>query len=121
MYSHLGFKAKRLYGEAGIRGANGDKFALEKWGLASYQGSPPRTIPGEIKDQPDRTQEHQAYVDQFSVRQIQLLAQHTFAAIDIGASGVANEADLSPYPPTPKPKMQVGWLGQLLGIREEDL
>ena len=53
MYSYLEFKAKRLYGEAGIRGADGDKFALEKWGLAGYQGSHPRTMPGEIEDQPD--------------------------------------------------------------------
>ena len=53
MYLNLEFKAKRLCGEPDIPGANGDKCAPYRWGLASYQGSPPRTMPGEIEDQPN--------------------------------------------------------------------
>ena len=53
LYSYLEFRAKRLCGEAGIRGADGDEFATEKWELASCQCPHPRTIAGGIEEQPD--------------------------------------------------------------------
>ena len=53
MYSYLEFEAKRLCGEAGIRGADGDEFATGKWELASCQCPHPRTMPGGIEEQPD--------------------------------------------------------------------
>jgi hypothetical protein len=65
----------------------------------------------EVKNDSDRTEEHQAYIDQFSQRQIQLLAQQLFAVIDVSATGVGVEVHKSPYPPLKKP---TGLLARLL-------
>jgi hypothetical protein len=65
----------------------------------------------DIRENSDRSQEHQAYIDQFSQRQIQLLAQQLFAVIDVSATGVGVEVHKSPYPP---PKKPAGLLARLL-------
>lgn len=69
----------------------------------------------EVKERPGRSQLHQAYIDQFSERQIQLLAQQTLAVIDVSATGVGVEVHQSPYPPL---EQHVGFLARLLGERE---
>jgi len=49
----LELEAKRLWGEAGIRGADGDEFATGEWELASCQCPHPGTMTGGIEGQPD--------------------------------------------------------------------
>lgn len=67
----------------------------------------------EVKDRPGRSQQHQAYINQFSERQIQLLAQQLLATIDIGAAGIGIEIHKSPYPP--EPERRPGFLQRLFG------
>jgi hypothetical protein len=77
----------------------------------------------EIKDQAGRSQQHQAYIDQYSERHIQLLAQHLMGITDVGATAVGKEVYRSPYPPPePEPKPippppRRGLLGWLIGDR----
>jgi hypothetical protein len=52
LYPCLESEAKRLCGEAGIRGADGDEFATGKRGLASCRCPHPETMTGEIEGQP---------------------------------------------------------------------
>ena len=68
----------------------------------------------EIKENPGRSQLHQAYIDQFSERQIQLLAQQSLAVIDVSATGIGVEVHRPLYPPEPP----VGLLQRLLGGRK---
>ena len=67
----------------------------------------------EIKDDAGRSQQHQAYVDQFSERQIQLLAQEVLAVIDVGAASIGQEIHRSAYPP-PR-AVRRGLLARLFG------
>ena len=68
----------------------------------------------EVKDQPGRSPQHQACVEQFCLRQVQLYAQQSFALIDVGATGIALEVHRDPYPP-PEPERRHGFLERLLG------
>ena len=68
----------------------------------------------EVKDQPGRSPQHQAYVDQFSERQVQLLAQTSLAMSDVGATSIGVEIHQSPYPPD-EPERRHGFLKRLLG------
>jgi hypothetical protein len=70
----------------------------------------------DIKEHPGRSEEHQAFIDQFSLRQIQLLAQQTLAVIDVSATGVGVEVHRSPYP-LPE---EGGFLVRLFGKRDCD-
>jgi hypothetical protein len=68
----------------------------------------------DIKDQPGRSQQHQAYIDQFSERQIQLLAQQALAAIDVSATGIGVEIHRDPHPPD-EPEPRPGFLQRVFG------
>lgn len=68
----------------------------------------------DVKDNVDRSQEHQAYIDQFSLRQIQLLAQETLAMIDVVATTIGGEVHRSPDDLSREP---VGLLARLLTDR----
>jgi len=77
----------------------------------------------EIKDRSGRSQQHQAYADQFSERQIQLLAQHLLGVVDVSATGIGVEIHRPPYPPPEpepplEPKRRAGFLQRLLGSGE---
>jgi hypothetical protein len=50
-----------------------------------------------------RSKEHQAYVDEFSRRIIQLSGRHLLASVEVGATNIAVEVDRSLYPPVPPP------------------
>ena len=68
----------------------------------------------EIKDRLDRDAQHQAYIDQFSEHQIRLLAQHSLAMIEMGATNIGTELHQSPYPPSSSgPKRPAGFLQRL--------
>lgn len=69
----------------------------------------------DIKEDSGRSEEHQAYIDQFSLRQIQLLAQQTLAVIDISTTGIGIEVHRSPYPPL---KERHGFWARLLDYQE---
>lgn len=70
----------------------------------------------EVKDQPDRSPQHQAYMDQFGERLVQLFAQQLLATVDVGATSIAIEVHASPYPePEPEPERRVGLFRRLLG------
>jgi len=66
----------------------------------------------EIKDRPGRSPQLQAYVEQFSERQIQLLAQHLLGVVDVSATGIGMEVHRDPYPP---PERRAGFLERLFG------
>jgi hypothetical protein len=53
----------------------------------------------EIKDQPGRNPQHQAYIDQFTEHQVQLLARQLLAVIDVSATGIGVEVHRDPHPP----------------------
>lgn len=71
----------------------------------------------EAKERPGRSAQHQAYMDQFSERQVQLLAQHSLGLVEVSATGIGAEVHRSPYPPPekPKPAKRPGLLQRLLG------
>ena len=69
----------------------------------------------EAKDQPGRSPQHQAYVDEFSERQVQLLAQTSLAMSDVGATSIGIEIHQSPYPPPSEPARRPGFWQRLLG------
>lgn len=52
----------------------------------------------ETKNQPGRDEEHQAFIDQFSQRQAQLLAQELLGITDVSAAGVGREIHRTLYP-----------------------
>ena len=66
----------------------------------------------EIKDLPGRTPQHQAYVDQFCERSIQLLAQHSLGVLEVGAAGIGMIVHEDPYPP---PEPRTGFLQRVFG------
>lgn len=68
----------------------------------------------EVKDRSGRSELHQAYIDQFTERQIQLLARQSLGAIEVGATsiGFVIHEDSDP-PPLPEPRS--GFLQRLLG------
>ena len=49
-----------------------------------------------------RTKEHQAYVDEFCTREIQMLGRHMLATMEVGATGIGSEVYRSIYPPEEK-------------------
>jgi len=51
-----------------------------------------------IKDN-QRTKEHQAYVDEFCTREIQMLGRHMLASVEVGATNIGSEVYRSLYPP----------------------
>lgn len=70
----------------------------------------------DTRNQPGRDDEHQAYIDQFSLRQIQLCAQQMLAVIDVGATGVGMEIHRSLYPPPEEaPENGTGFFARLFG------
>lgn len=94
------------------------RFAMTMIGMIHEHGSMTFSEATEmimdVKDNSDRSQEHQAYIDQFSLRQIQLLAQETLAMIDVVATTIGEEVHRSPDDPARQP---VGLLAQLLADR----
>lgn len=67
----------------------------------------------EIRQQQGRSRQHQAYIDQFSERQTQLLAQHMLAAIQTSAIEIG--AEMHNDPSQPKPARRAGLLERLFG------
>jgi hypothetical protein len=67
-----------------------------------------------IKDRPGRTPQHQAFVDQFCEHSIQLLAQHSFGVLEVGAAGIGMIVHETPYPP-PEPEPRPGFLQRVFG------
>lgn len=65
-----------------------------------------------IKNQPGRTREHQAIVEDFTGRNVQLLSNHLHGVIAVSARNVAEIVDLSLYPP---PEPPPGLFKKLLG------
>ena len=57
-----------------------------------------------IKEQ-TRSKEHQAYVDEFTARQLSMFGREMLGAIDVGATNIAFEVhrSLFPEPDTPEP------------------
>ena len=53
----------------------------------------------ETKEQPERNEQHQLCIDQFSDHQIRLCAQHSLAMLEVGATAIGTELQRSPYPP----------------------
>ena len=51
-----------------------------------------------IKDN-QRTKEHQAYMDEFCTREIQMLGRHLLASVEVGATNIGSEVHRSLYPP----------------------
>lgn len=60
----------------------------------------------DVKQQPNRDAEHQSYIDQFSERQIQMLAQQVLGIMEVGAVGIGMEVHRSLYPEYPKRDQQ---------------
>ncbi len=55
----------------------------------------------EVRDRAGRGKEHQAYLDEFTQRMVQMAAKHMLGAVEVGATGIAKEIDRSPYPAPP--------------------
>ena len=76
----------------------------------------------EIKEQPGRSEQHQAYVDAFAKLQVQLLVKHELEVIDASMINIGAVARRSsewppsrpPAPPNP-PKRHVGLLERFFG------
>ena len=66
----------------------------------------------DIKDA-QRAKEHQAYVDEFCTREIQMLGRHLLATVEVGATNIGSEVYRSLYPPIPMEK--TGLLKRLFG------
>jgi len=49
-----------------------------------------------------RTKEHQAYVDEFCTRGIQMMGRHLLATMEVGATNIGLEVHRSLYPPAPQ-------------------
>lgn len=75
----------------------------------------------DTRNQPGRDEEHQAYIDQFSLRQIQLCAQQMLAVIDVSATGIGMEIHRSLYPPPEDPPSEEpkGFFARLFGKHED--
>ena len=71
----------------------------------------------EVKDRPGRSQQHQAYIDEFTERQVQLLAQHSLGVVDVGATSIGLEVHRDVYSP-PGSRRRAGFLQRLFGGRE---
>jgi len=71
----------------------------------------------DTRSRPGRDEEHQAYIDQFSLSQVQLCAQQMLAVIDVGATGIGREIHRSLYPP---PDEQADGFWARLFSRRED-
>lgn len=65
----------------------------------------------EVKDRSGRSELHQAYIDQFSERQIQLLARQSLGAIEVGATGIG----LIIHEDSDPPEQPSGFLPRLFG------
>lgn len=57
----------------------------------------------EVKDG-QRAKEHQAYVDEFCTRGIQMLGRHLLASVEVGATNIGVEVHRSLYPPEVREK-----------------
>ena len=57
----------------------------------------------EVKDG-QRTKEHQAYVDEFCTRELQMLGRHLLASVEVGATNIGVEVHRSLYPPVVREK-----------------
>ena len=72
----------------------------------------------DTKNQPGRNAEHQAYIDQFSLSQIQLSAQEFLGIINVTATGIGMEVHRSLYPEPEviiKEVKSPGFFGRILG------
>jgi hypothetical protein len=49
-----------------------------------------------------RTKEHQAYIDEFSTRAIQLMGRHFLATEEVAATNIGVVVHSTPYPPPPE-------------------
>ena len=65
-----------------------------------------------IKEQSGRSREHQAYIDHFTARKIALLDQHLLKLDDAGATAIAHQAYLPPYP---EPEPERGFWDRVFG------
>jgi hypothetical protein len=70
-----------------------------------------------IKNEPGRTVEHQAYIDAFSHRQVQMLAGHLSGALDIGATNIGIEVQRSLFFADEEERR--GFFARLFGVRDE--
>jgi len=55
-----------------------------------------------------RAKEHQAYIDEFSTREIQLMGRHPLATVEVAATNIGVEVHRSLYPPL-HPETQSVW------------
>jgi hypothetical protein len=53
-----------------------------------------------IKDE-QRGKEHQAYIDEFCTRSLQMMGRHLLATMEVGATNIGIEVHRSLYPPPP--------------------
>ena len=61
-----------------------------------------------IKEQ-SRSKEHQAYIDEFSTRQLSMFGREMLGAMDVGATGIAFEIHRSLYPEQEQPEPRSVW------------
>ena len=71
---------------------------IHKEGVASFDEAAGQIL--RIKEN-QRTKEHQAYIDEFSTRAIQLMGRHLLATAEVAATNIGVEVHRTLYPPLP--------------------
>ena len=71
---------------------------IHKQGVATFDDATGQIL--KIKAE-QRTKEHQAYIDEFSTRAIQLMGRHFLATAEVAATNIGMEVHRSLYPPAP--------------------
>jgi hypothetical protein len=71
---------------------------IHKEGVATFDEATDRIL--SIKAE-QRTKEHQAYIDEFSTREIQLMGRHMLATLEVAATNIGVEVHRTLYPPPP--------------------
>ena len=69
----------------------------------------------EIKNQPGRDTELQTYINQFSLRQTQILAQQVLGIIDVAGTGIGMEVHRPLYPEREEPTDRPGFFRRIFG------
>jgi hypothetical protein len=72
---------------------------IHKEGLATFDEATGHIIHAKA-DQ--RIKEHQAYIDEFSTREIQLMGRHLLATLEVAATNIGVEVHRTLYPPFPR-------------------
>lgn len=63
----------------------------------------------EVKERQPRSQEHQAYIDEFTTRQLSMFGRELLGAIDVGATNIAIEIHRALYPEPDPPQRRSLW------------